>query len=90
MRHPPVQEAKNNDAAMIDAANPDAGNDSDSIVATVNDESISDFELSQRVALYLALQGAASPSSSRRSRRPASAARSWKCWKPRSFSFRKR
>jgi peptidyl-prolyl cis-trans isomerase SurA len=53
----PVQEAKNNDAAVIDAANPDTGNDSDSVVATVNDESISDFELRQRVALYLALQG---------------------------------
>ena len=53
----PVQEAKNNDGAVIDAANPDAGNDSDSVIATVNDESISDFELRQRVALYLALQG---------------------------------
>ncbi len=52
----PVQEAKNNDAAVIDAA-PEAGNDTDSIVATVNDESISDFELRQRVALYIALQG---------------------------------
>src|SRR5581483_10469637 len=53
----PVQEAKNNDAAVINAANPDTGNDSDSVVATVNDESISDFELRQRMALYLALQG---------------------------------
>jgi peptidyl-prolyl cis-trans isomerase SurA len=53
----PVQEAKNNDAAVIDAANPNTGNDSDSVIATVNDESISDFELRQRVALYLALQG---------------------------------
>ena len=53
----PVQEAKNNDAAVIDGANPDAGNDTDSIVATVNDESISDYELRQRVALYLALNG---------------------------------
>jgi len=53
----PVQEAKNNDAAVIDAATPDTGNDSDSVVATVNDESISDFELRQRMALYLALQG---------------------------------
>ncbi len=52
----PVQEAKNNDAAVIDAA-PEAGNDTDSIIATVNDESISDFELRQRVALYLALNG---------------------------------
>ena len=34
-----------------------AAGDSDSIVATVNDESISDFELRQRVALYLALNG---------------------------------
>src|SRR5438067_9365670 len=31
----PVQEAKNNDAAVIDAQ-PDAGNDTDSIVAMVN------------------------------------------------------
>jgi peptidyl-prolyl cis-trans isomerase SurA len=52
----PVQEAKNNDAAVIDAG-PDAGNDTDSVIATVNDESISDFELRQRVALYLALNG---------------------------------
>jgi len=52
-----VQEAKNNSGTVIDAtpnANP---NDSNSIVATVNDESISDFEVRQRVALYLALQG---------------------------------
>jgi len=53
----PVQEAKNNDAAVINAANPDTGNDSDSVIATVNDESISDYELRQRVALYLALNG---------------------------------
>src|SRR3954470_18181922 len=52
----PVQEAKNNDAGVIDAQ-PEAGNDTDSIVAMVNDESISDFELKQRVALYLALNG---------------------------------
>ena len=52
----PLQEAKNNDAGVIDAG-ADAGNDTDSIVATVNDESISDFELRQRMALYLALQG---------------------------------
>jgi peptidyl-prolyl cis-trans isomerase SurA len=54
---PAVQEAKNNDAAVIDAAAQTNPNDSNSIVATVNDESISDFELRQRVALYLALQG---------------------------------
>lgn len=52
-----VQEAKNNDGAVIDATTNDNPNDSNSIVATVNDESISDFELRQRVALYLALQG---------------------------------
>jgi len=86
----PVQEAKNNDAAVIDAANPDTGNDSDSVVATVNDESISDFELRQRMALYLALQGGGvTMRSSRLSRRPACAARSWTCWKPKSFSCRK-
>jgi peptidyl-prolyl cis-trans isomerase SurA len=54
---PVVQEAKNNDAAVIDATTDKAANDADSIVATVNDEFISDFELRQRVALYLALQG---------------------------------
>ncbi len=32
-------------------------NDSDSIAATVNDESISDYEVRQRVALYLATSG---------------------------------
>jgi peptidyl-prolyl cis-trans isomerase SurA len=52
-----VQEAKNNSAAVIDATSDKNANDSNSIVATVNDESISDFELRQRVALYLALQG---------------------------------
>ena len=34
-----------------------ADDNTDGIVATVNDESISDFELRQRVALYLALNG---------------------------------
>ena len=34
--------------------NPD---DSDSIAATVNDESISDYELRQRVGLYIATSG---------------------------------
>src|SRR5476651_878761 len=52
-----VQEAKNNDASLIDASADKNAGDSDSIVATVNDESISDFELRQRVALYLALNG---------------------------------
>ena len=52
-----VQEAKNNDAAVIDAIDDKTANDSNSVVATVNDESISDFELRQRVALYLALNG---------------------------------
>ena len=51
----PLQEAKNNDASTIDATADKT--DSDSIVATVNDESISDYELRQRVALYLALNG---------------------------------
>ena len=53
--NPAVQEAKNNDASTIDATADKT--DSDSIVATVNDESISDYELRQRVALYLALNG---------------------------------
>ena len=54
---PAVQEAKNNDGAVIDATTNANPNDSNSVVATVNDESISDFELRQRVQLYLALQG---------------------------------
>jgi peptidyl-prolyl cis-trans isomerase SurA len=53
----PVQEAKNKDGALIDATSDSNPNDSNSIVATVNDESISDFELRQRVSLYLALNG---------------------------------
>jgi peptidyl-prolyl cis-trans isomerase SurA len=54
---PATQEAKNNSAGVIDATSAKNDNDSNSIVATVNDESISDFELRQRVALYLALNG---------------------------------
>ena len=54
---PATQEAKNNSAGLIDATSYKNANDSNSIVATVNDESISDFELRQRVALYLALNG---------------------------------
>jgi peptidyl-prolyl cis-trans isomerase SurA len=50
---PALQEAKNNDASTIDAAADHV--ESDSIIATVNDESISDYELRQRVSLYLAL-----------------------------------
>src|SRR3569833_1588510 len=61
-----VQEAKNNATAVIDATktdepksdepktNPD---DTNGIAATVNDESISEYELRQRVALYLATSG---------------------------------
>lgn len=52
-----VQEAKNNSAAVIDASAEKEALDTNSIVATVNDETISDFELRQRVALYLALNG---------------------------------
>ena len=54
---PAVQEAKNNGAGVIDASTDKHADDSDSVVATVNDESISEIELRQRVALYLALQG---------------------------------
>ena len=50
-----VQEAKNDGASTIDATADKT--DSDSIIATVNDESISDYEVRQRVALYLALNG---------------------------------
>ncbi|MFO1249215.1 MAG: SurA N-terminal domain-containing protein [Alphaproteobacteria bacterium] len=54
----PVQEAKNNSAApTINAADEKDPGDTDSVVATVNDESISDFELRQRMNLYLALNG---------------------------------
>ena len=52
---PAVQEAKNDGTSTIDATADKT--DSDSIIATVNDESISDYELRQRVALYLALNG---------------------------------
>ncbi len=54
---PDVQEAKNNSASVVDATTDKHADDSNSIVATVNDESISEFELRQRVALYLALNG---------------------------------
>lgn len=53
-----VQEAKNNDAAVIDATtDKEQAADTNSVIATVNDETISDYELRQRVALYLALNG---------------------------------
>lgn len=56
-----VQEAKNDDTAVAAPAEPaePQGNpdDSNSIVATVNDQSISDYEVRQRVALYLATSG---------------------------------
>lgn len=53
---PVIQEAKIDPAAPTaePEGNPD---DSNSIVATVNDESISDYEVRQRVALYLATSG---------------------------------
>jgi peptidyl-prolyl cis-trans isomerase SurA len=54
---PEAQDAKNKDGAVIDATSDSNPNDSNSIVATVNDESISDFELRQRVSLYMALNG---------------------------------
>ncbi|HEX4637831.1 MAG TPA: peptidylprolyl isomerase, partial [Rhizomicrobium sp.] len=52
-----VQEANNNSTGLIDATATKQADNADSIVATVNDETISDFELRQRVALYLALNG---------------------------------
>jgi hypothetical protein len=56
---PAVQEAKNNDkaATTVDATGKADPNDADSIAAMVNDESISDYEVRQRVALYLATSG---------------------------------
>ncbi|HEU0096255.1 MAG TPA: SurA N-terminal domain-containing protein, partial [Rhizomicrobium sp.] len=56
---PAVQEAKNNDkaATTIDATDKPDPNDADAIAAMVNDESISDYEVRQRVALYLATSG---------------------------------
>jgi len=53
----PVQEAKNNSTGLIDATAEKEADNANSIVATVNDETISDFELRQRVSLYLALNG---------------------------------
>jgi peptidyl-prolyl cis-trans isomerase SurA len=55
----PTMEAKNNDAGIsaIDATARENPDDYDSIAATVNDESISDYEVRQRVALYLATSG---------------------------------
>lgn len=56
---PIIQEAKNNDAGVtsIDATAAENPDDFDSIAATVNDESISDYEVRQRLALYLATSG---------------------------------
>jgi len=51
---PAIQEASASAKAAAPDSNPD---DSNSIVATVNDESISDYEVRQRVALYLATSG---------------------------------
>jgi peptidyl-prolyl cis-trans isomerase SurA len=55
----PTMEAKNNDAGIpsIDATAAENPDDYDSIAATVNDESISDYEVRQRVSLYLATSG---------------------------------
>ncbi len=51
---PAVQEANRTPATAEPQGDP---NDTNSIVATVNDESISDYEVRQRVALYLATSG---------------------------------
>lgn len=53
----PLMEAKNNDASVIDATAQENPDDTDAIAATVNDESISDYDLRQRMALYLATSG---------------------------------
>lgn len=55
-----AQDTKDDDtaAAPSEPAQPQGNpDDSNSIVATVNDQSISDYELRQRVALYLATSG---------------------------------
>lgn len=55
-----LEEADNNPVANvteIDASSDSNPNDTDGIAATVNDEPISDYELRQRVALYLATSG---------------------------------
>lgn len=54
-----VQEAKNDDTVTpAEPAEPQGNpDDFNSIVATVNDQSISDYEVRQRVALYLATSG---------------------------------
>ncbi len=48
-----VQEAKNNDAVAKIDPNAPSPDDADAIAATVNDESISDYEVRQRMALFL-------------------------------------
>jgi peptidyl-prolyl cis-trans isomerase SurA len=57
----PVQEATNHPPGPgeIDATTDVHPDDTDSIAATVNDEAISEYELRQRVALYLATAGLA-------------------------------
>ncbi|MES2473822.1 MAG: peptidylprolyl isomerase, partial [Pseudomonadota bacterium] len=55
---PAIQEAKSAPATGATPAEPEGNpDDNNSIVATVNDESISDYEVRQRVALYLATSG---------------------------------
>jgi peptidyl-prolyl cis-trans isomerase SurA len=56
---PAVQEANNHEDSVpqIDAAPKADPDDSDAIAATVNDESISDFEIRQRMGLYIATSG---------------------------------
>jgi peptidyl-prolyl cis-trans isomerase SurA len=54
---PAIQEASTAPADAKAAEPQGDPNDSNSIVATVNDESISDYEVRQRVALYLATSG---------------------------------
>ena len=54
---PAIQEASNAPAGAATAEPQGDPDDTNSIVATVNDESISDYEVRQRVALYLATSG---------------------------------
>jgi hypothetical protein len=61
--------------------------DSDGIAATVNDISVSEFEVRQRMSLFLATAGIQQPNDEEKS---ASAARSWNSWKMKSCSCRKR
>ncbi len=86
-----TMEAKNNDAGVtaIDASPKEDPDDQDSIAATVNDESISDYEVRQRVALYLATSGH-HPETDGRADQAHPRPDPGKNWRMKRSSFRKR